>query len=126
MILILLLVFSNPIFSDSLTLNLTSYHLNSNDKNEQNYGIGYENGPWRVGTFKNSHNVQSFYAGVGWEQRHGWFTYGVDAFLATGYGDIGYDVLPVIAPNVSFGTERVNVQVHSIGTVTSAQLRIGF
>ena len=94
-----------------IQLHTISYHVNrAANFNEENYGIAvkyytavkkrYYFDYVQAGTYKNSENNQSNYAGVGFEWPVGIFTIGVKAGLITGYS-LG-SVLPYFVPVIKY------------------------
>lgn len=91
-----------------IQLHTLSYHVNRAENfNEENYGIGvrhYVKDKYfnyvHAGTYKNSENNTSNYAGIGYEWPVGSFKLGIKAGVITGYS-LG-DVLPFIVPVVKY------------------------
>ena len=106
-----------------LTLNMRSWHHVEGEFQKWNWGAGVERGHYRAGAYRNSYDDAAVYAGVGWEQRVAdWATVGVDALAIYGYKEA--PLMPLIAPNVSLGGEKVNVKLYTVGAVSAMQVRV--
>ena len=113
-----------------ISFPITSVHYGIDGVNERNYGAGIEiprspSMAYTGGFFRNSYDDFSIYGGMSFEGRRGFLSVGVIGGAVSGYPQA--DVLPVVAPFVSFGNERMNLQAVQLGPwATGIQIRISF
>lgn len=98
----------------TLSLHLASVHFGGGDWNEQNVGIGINYAGYHVGTYRNSMDRQSVYAGRSLTRCAGPWCAGGALMIVTGYSD-GPIIAPV--PIVSIGN---GYRVQLIGTPSIA------
>lgn len=99
-----LLLLINPVFADSLVINLASRHADtSKEHNERNLGIGYKTDKYEVGFFKNSEWDRSWYLFRVYENEGTTPAVGIKLGGAIGYED--FKLRPVALPYIAFGKD---------------------
>jgi hypothetical protein len=103
------LFLAGPVAADEMAIQLhgISYHATRDTYNESNFGLAvrvYDTNKkydyWTVGTYDNSENSQSFYAGFGWEYKAtNYLKLGISAGIITGYER--YNVVPYVTPVIT-------------------------
>ena len=126
----LLLLLSLPAMAEDAWLvgTVRSYHINRNDYNEDNYGVGVETKNWIAGTYVNSYERQTVYGGwlvpvaeIGPAQIR------VCVCAFTGYKEqTGLAVTPVPLPMVAFEGKEWGANVVVLPGVFALQIKRRF
>lgn len=83
-----LLLFPLSVMGETyLTTTVASYHMERNDYNEFNYGLGLNKDQYIAGFYRNSHDKTSYYAGYEFIKPMDGYRLGLQTGLLSGYDD---------------------------------------
>ena len=89
--LFILLLSFNASAANYLTVTVASKHIDDDDLNEFNPGLGVNIDQYIVGFFRNSHENNSVYLGYEFERRVKYFSLALQLGMITGYTDSQLD-----------------------------------